>query len=297
MRLTSPSQCAPLSCGWAILFAVAASSVNALVIQLPSTGTDAAGNLLPGGSPDPHYQVIGPGIPAGGPAAVYSPASIWNQWLPNDPHSGWIGWKDSFSTSPYGNYTYSLTINLSGLDPATASLNGAWAADQDGSIKLNGIATGVSLGDGNWDAASHPNLTPFTISSGFQAGLNTLEFIVREPDDGDGLRVRSLVLTINSLPTFLAADFEEDHDVDGADLARWKTNFGLQPGAVHAQGDANSDGTVDGADWMIWQRQLGSTSITTAAHAVPEPDLCSTTAAMILAATHFILTGRRMHAP
>jgi hypothetical protein len=176
------------------------SSAHATVISLASTGTDSSGNLLPGGSADPHYSVSGPGVPGGGPAAVYSPSSIWFQWVPDDPHSGWIGFQDSFSSSPHGNYTYELSFDLTGYNPATASLSGSWAADQFGSINLNGNATGVSVPDGNWNAASFPNLNPFTISSGFHSGVNTLDFIVTEPDDGDGLRVRDLALTATPVP-------------------------------------------------------------------------------------------------
>ena len=67
------------------------------------------------------------------------------------------------------------------------------------------------------------------------------------------------------------ADFDEDGDVDGADLQRWKTNFGLTVGVTHTQGDANGDLVVDGADFLIWQRRVGSTGTLTATAEVPEP--------------------------
>jgi hypothetical protein len=70
---------------------------------------------------------------------------------------------------------------------------------------------------------------------------------------------------------FLEADFEEDHDVDAADLAFWKTNFGLTGTATHTQGDADSDQDVDGADFLVWQRQLGSASAMVASATIPEP--------------------------
>ncbi len=182
------------------LLAIASQSASAAVIPLPSTGTDSSGNLLPGGSADSHYEVFGPAVPGGAPAAVYSPSSIWFQWVPDDPNSGWIGFQDSFSSSPHGNYAYELTVDLSGYDPATASISGSWGADQFGSISLNGNGTGVSLPDGNWNSANAPNLNPFTISSGFVSGINKLDFIVTEPDDGDGLRVRNLSLTARAVP-------------------------------------------------------------------------------------------------
>ena len=70
----------------------------------------------------------------------------------------------------------------------------------------------------------------------------------------------------------LAADFDADNDVDGDDLARWRTNFGLAAGATSAQGDADGNGRVDGRDFLTWQRQRGG--VTTAVEngsTVPEP--------------------------
>ena len=65
------------------------------------------------------------------------------------------------------------------------------------------------------------------------------------------------------------ADFDEDGDVDGADLTRWRNNFGV--GTTHMQGDADADGDADGGDFLTWQRQLGSVPATPASMAVPEP--------------------------
>jgi T5SS/PEP-CTERM-associated repeat protein len=69
-----------------------------------------------------------------------------------------------------------------------------------------------------------------------------------------------------------AADFDEDGDVDGADLVLWRLGVGTSSGALHSQGDADGDRDVDGADFLTWQRQLGSGSIISAANGpVPEP--------------------------
>jgi hypothetical protein len=65
----------------------------------------------------------------------------------------------------------------------------------------------------------------------------------------------------------LAADFDEDGDVDGDDLTRCRSGF--RAGTTHMQGNADGDPDVDGADFLVWQRQLGSVS--SVAAAVPEP--------------------------
>jgi hypothetical protein len=171
------------------------------VISVFSTGVDGAGNLLPGGSVDTHYTVTGPGVPGGGQAIVLS--SLFSTWLPDDPHSGWIGWIDNAFPGNYGVYTYETRFDLTGFNPATATLNGFWAADQFGNILLNGTTpsgTGLSVPDLNWDVGHDPNLTAFSITSGFVSGMNTLDFVVTMPDGFDGLRVRNMELTASPVP-------------------------------------------------------------------------------------------------
>lgn len=74
----------------------------------------------------------------------------------------------------------------------------------------------------------------------------------------------------------IAADFDDDDDVDGDDLTIWEGTFG----ATDA-GDADGDGDSDGNDFITWQRQFGLTSPPAAAAAgVPEP---STAALAMLA--------------
>ncbi len=68
------------------------------------------------------------------------------------------------------------------------------------------------------------------------------------------------------------ADFDEDGDVDEADLSAWQNGYGLSANATHYQGDANGDGNVDGRDFLLWQQQFtGSLDSLAAIHAVPEP--------------------------
>jgi hypothetical protein len=61
-------------------------------------------------------------------------------------------------------------------------------------------------------------------------------------------------------------DFQGDGDVDGADLALWRSAIG-----VSYRGDANGDGDSDGADFLIWQRNLGAAGVSGATQTVPEP--------------------------
>jgi hypothetical protein len=87
--------------------------------------------------------------------------------------------------------------------------------------------------------------------------------------------------------TFLPADFDEDQNVDGDDLATWQTAFG----ATDA-GDADLDGDTDGADFLLWQQQFGTIPAVAAIQAVPEP----ATLALLGAAIPIVaIRARRPH--
>lgn len=165
------------------------------------TGVDDSFVALIGGSQDTHYTMTGNGnvILNGAPAVAISNSTIWWQWVkPTDAR--WIYNADLEDSGIRGTYDFQTTFNLTGYNPATASISGKWAADQYGSIFLNGIATGISLVDGNWDGNNYPDLHSFTISSGFLPGINTLTFRVDLPDGGDGLLVRDTSVTANAVP-------------------------------------------------------------------------------------------------
>ena len=68
----------------------------------------------------------------------------------------------------------------------------------------------------------------------------------------------------------LAADFDDDGDVDGDDFLLWQINFPVLDGtAGSSSGDANGDGNVDGDDFLVWQRNF---TYPTAISSVPEPN-------------------------
>ncbi|MBL9164844.1 MAG: PEP-CTERM sorting domain-containing protein [Planctomycetaceae bacterium] len=76
----------------------------------------------------------------------------------------------------------------------------------------------------------------------------------------------SVTLSVTGTATF-TADFDHNGQVNGADLTKWKADFG-----VNANSDANGDGKSDGADFLQWQQQFGSGVPAAAAiGAVPEP--------------------------
>ena len=148
--------------------------------------------LAEDGSVDPHYSLIQSADPYLGPNAIVAnpPAGAW---VPNTVTSKWISPSANQSQedggNEVGNYTYQTTFDLTGLDPGSASITGQWATDNGGLIKLNGNSTGQTTG-----IEGFGGFTPFSISTGFVSGVNTLEFVVNNFTPGPiynptGLRV------------------------------------------------------------------------------------------------------------
>ena len=139
------------------------------IASLFSTGVDGNGMSLADGRPDSHYQVADFTSGVIQPARALDNATIdVNGLAPDTATSSWIVPGDNAA----GLYDYRTTFDLTGDDPATASIAGAWAVDGVANITLNNQFTGLTSFYG--DAA----LTPFTIGSGFVAGVNTLDFYV-----------------------------------------------------------------------------------------------------------------------
>jgi hypothetical protein len=73
-------------------------------------------------------------------------------------------------------YVYQTTVDLTGFDPTTVSIQGFFGTDNNGFINVNGgpsvVTTGVA------DFSAH---TAFTLTSGFHAGLNTIQVGTTNP--------------------------------------------------------------------------------------------------------------------
>jgi hypothetical protein len=169
------------------MFLVTVYTLSAAPIAVFSTGVDANGQLLADGSVDPHYQLIESASPQyQGPDAFVVDTRIQDvgRWVPSGFTSGWISIRpDAGTHNPLGQYIYRTTFDLSGLDVTTAMLMGRMATDDPGTVLLNGAATGVQ-------SCCYHRWTEFSLTSGFVAGLNTLDFVVANSGGGPtGLRV------------------------------------------------------------------------------------------------------------
>jgi hypothetical protein len=88
-------------------------------------------------------------------------------------------------------------------------------------------------------------------------------------------------------PVSIPGDFDHNGQVNGADLAQWKGDFG-----VNDESDADNDGDSDGADFLAWQRNFGVGVPANAIGApVPEPS-----SLVMVAAIGVLWGGRRFAA-
>lgn len=175
------------------------ASTQAALIQVYNTGVNSSGVSLPNGTtPDPHYSLIS--VPSGSATTlVLTSAGGFpiGPWLPDTSTSAWIRPNNPVPNDPSGFYHFRTTFDLSGLDPLTANIAGRWATDNSGTIFLNNANTGItSSGFTSW--------TGFSLTSGFVAGINTLDFIVDNHTQATGnpvgLRVEFLSATAAAVP-------------------------------------------------------------------------------------------------
>ena len=154
--------------------------------RLFNTGVDDSGALLAAGAVDPHYKLItsaDTNFP--GPDTLVANDDLpAPPWLTNGPISKWIAPQpDQRCCGPDlggnvpGDYVYQISFNLSGFDLSTVKITGQWAVDSEGvDIKINGTSTGNKIAP--FPPQPSEAWHPFTISSGFVDGVNTLDFVV-----------------------------------------------------------------------------------------------------------------------
>jgi hypothetical protein len=174
-----------------------------IMTRVWNTGADSNAAALAPGSSDPHWQLIaGPGV--ANPRAPFvvtdqhrpppdEPAGFGQYFVAAD--SMWIGQDPAGSADVGATYTYRLPLDLTGLDPASVRISGAWGVDNNGTITLNGqppSGTGAFSLTGA-DFHNYSVEHEFAIDpGGFVAGLNSLDVQVTNIDGPAGLNVTRL---------------------------------------------------------------------------------------------------------
>ena len=147
--------------------------VGATPFTIFSTGLGPTGLPLPAAAIDPHYQVV----TSGTPAIVVTNTS---PYFPNNASSEWL-WEHTNGFPINTTLRFETTFDLTGFDPTTAAISGAWGTDNNGlDILLNGHNTGITLLGST--TANFTQLHAFTITNPawFVNGANTLDFDVQD---------------------------------------------------------------------------------------------------------------------
>ena len=154
------------------------SLVFAATITTENTGVNTSGTLVAAGAAASFWTLTAE--PAGASETLGSDAFRFHNpaYFADTATAAWVSPTASGNAGAAGNYTYTLTIDLAGLNPATAAISGIFGTDNDGSIFLNGNAAVATTAFAAFGAP-----TAFTINSGFMAGLNTIN--VRFDNGGD----------------------------------------------------------------------------------------------------------------
>lgn len=109
------------------------------------------------------------------------PSPPWATNVPGDHQ--WISFDFDATGAAGSPYTFRTTFDLTGYDPASASLAFRCAVDNSTvAVRLNGAVTGASCPIWSLSGAQ-------SINTGFLAGINTWEFVVTGDNVTDGLVV------------------------------------------------------------------------------------------------------------
>ena len=193
---------------------VGAVSHAASVTNIFNTGLNANGTVLTNNAVDPHWQIAsGPGADATLTNA-YVPIrdTAPSYWLPENLNSRWITPFQSALVTTVAEFRYRTSFDLTGFDPARIVLRMQVLSDNTvTAVLLNHQVTGITFTN------QYSRWAVKDLIGGFQAGTNTLEFVVNNTADETGFRCE---LSATDTPSAL----EVQVGVENVRL-QWPTNM------------------------------------------------------------------------
>lgn len=169
---------------FAALVQIQSDAKAVLITGLYNTGTNSGIAIVGTGVADPNYSFF---LTQSNPFPVTVDDTTYpisgGPWFPNNGFSRWIG-PAGDSYGPAGNYTYRTNFFLpNNADLSTVNVSGLWGTDDPSiDIYINGNSTGNV-------SAAFTTLVPFSITSGFVYGNNTIDFALTNAGGPTGLRV------------------------------------------------------------------------------------------------------------
>lgn len=174
---------------------------EAAALSVYNTGVTDTGAKLAVGSNDTHWILVPSDDMVPPPPVVVTDQHPLGQYF-TSADSMWI-WANAGGTAAVGTpYTYRLDFDLTGFNPATATISGAWGVDNIGKITLNGAAP-VGTGTFALNTVSTANFNTaysFSITGGFTAGVNSLEVEVTDAGNPAAFNVSGLSVVAAAVP-------------------------------------------------------------------------------------------------
>lgn len=164
-------------------------------ITVHNTGVDTS-DVLVAPSAQASFWTLSAKPVGAAPAIGSNPFRYYNgSYFADTATAAWVSPQADGSAGVIGAYVYDLVIDLTGLDPATASITGTFGTDNTGAVSLNAGTPVATTGSGDFFAP-----TAFTINSGFVAGLNTIHVQADNAGDPTAFFVSFTTATANAVP-------------------------------------------------------------------------------------------------
>jgi PEP-CTERM motif len=161
----------------ALVMLAASLGVEATPISVHDTGVNVSDGLVATGSIASFWALTAE--PAGATETIGSNPCRFRHpsYFADSSTAAWVAPTCGGNAGAGGFYTYSLSFDLTGLDPTTAAIAGVFGTDNNGSIDLNGMIGGTTT------FAGFGAQTSFSFTSGFVAGLNMIDVLVNNGGD------------------------------------------------------------------------------------------------------------------
>jgi hypothetical protein len=163
--------------GWTAVVPTAVQFARSLTDVRVPLAVASTGVGLNVGQRDPNWQVFEVSRGEGTPQPLFVVPAAW--WAENDPaRSQWLTTTPNSENAPFGLFVVRTTVDLTGVDPATAVVQaGVMVDDTIEDVRINGISKHLTVPVSpqrlNWR-----RLHPMTLQGGFKTGKNLIDFVV-----------------------------------------------------------------------------------------------------------------------